>query len=82
MHTDGKIMKSLVLDLLREKLNYFKAFSEITKLREAVGQKAQFKTERWFQAELLVFIHSKGIKVIPEYGMRRWDSDLSPLFET
>ena len=67
-------MESAILELVRQRLPCFRIFAEAAKYRKKhTGQTAQFKTEKWFQAELLVHLWSKGLKVVPEYGPHRWD---------
>jgi hypothetical protein len=41
-------------------------------------QVAQYKTEKWFQAELLFHLRKSGRHVISEYGPQRWDISIRP----
>jgi len=60
--------------LLGERLSCFKIFADVAKKRgKEEGQLAQFKTEKWLQAELLLGLWRRGYSVIPEYGADRWD---------
>jgi len=71
---DKRQVESAVFRLLRQKLNYFEMFACIADLRgQKPGQKAQFKTEKWLQVELVVCLWHLGIRAIPEYGRQRWD---------
>ena len=67
-------MRKIIYNFINQRLNYFKIFADVAKYRKQQTQHSeQFKTERWFQTELLVHLWSKGYKVIPEYGNCRWD---------
>ena len=64
---------SEVIHLLNKKLDYFEVFQQIASLKGELGCVPQYKTEKWFQAELLVHLWSRSIKCIPEYNSKRWD---------
>lgn len=66
-------IEQIMLDLLKQKIIYFLYFAYAANLKE---KNKQFKTEKWLQAEFLVYLQSHwkhGFNVIPEYKNRKWD---------
>jgi len=71
-------LRSVIYELLSQKIGYFKVFAQVTELKKQNQQTAQFKTEKWLQAELLIHLWSRGVRAIPEYGPTRWDIFVPP----
>lgn len=69
-------LRNEIIETLKRKKEYFLVFKNIAKFKGKFTQQiAQFKTEKWVQAEL-AFSLFKNYEVIPEYYSRKWDLKL------
>ncbi len=55
------------MKVLGNKICYFPIFAQIPPLKKANGQSQQYKTEKWFQAELIFHLWEQGVHAVPEY---------------
>lgn len=62
-------VRAVVLKVLSNKIRYFSTFAKIPPLKKANKQSQQYKTEKWFQAELIFRFWEMGVQALPEYKL-------------
>lgn len=66
-------MYDILVGFIESMMDHWEIFARAAGMKKNYGNKPQFKTERWFQAEFLYCLWCKGITALPEWKTRKWD---------
>jgi hypothetical protein len=76
MKLQSKDLKGEIFELVQDKIDHLLLFQETAALKKLYGQKEQYKTEKWLQAEIIYKLHKKygeAFRIIPELSSKKWD---------